>query len=250
MHKDEFGKLVVTLAAQAAVHANPTATLSVAGFNVLRNMSARRAEAKAQQAFDALVDSVAAAENYAGEDRHDRVVQLLEEADDNVADAVLEGFRSMLFAIEPAAVPYIARLTSRYVSARRGRDDFFRRVGAMLAEATAQNVAELTGLATALHESMPTVLGLESGFHFTLMVDAHPETLAHLPSGTPTCLLRLDGPEPGDDFAGPPLSIGTALLLEGLKLASAVERPGGHVRMWFWLNDTKPLRELVELLKA
>ena len=111
----------------------PGSGMAAFGYDAFRGqLAAFRAE-KERQAYERLVEQVALLGEFTDQEAA-RVVlaELLDDAPPSASDTLLAYFRQLIDAVEPAAIPYIARLTAKYVFDRQPRDPFFRRVGRAL----------------------------------------------------------------------------------------------------------------------
>ncbi len=97
-------------------------------------------------AYDALLENIEADQEFGEGDPREAVEAAIRGAPGEATDLLTEGFRQVHAALAPEAIPYVARLMARYTVRRRSRDAFFRRVGGLLAEATAEDLEQMERL--------------------------------------------------------------------------------------------------------
>jgi len=107
----------------------PGSGLVAVSFDAFRGRLAAFRAAKEREAYDRLVEQVALLGEFADQETaRVALTELLDDAPPSASDTLLAYFRQLVDAVEPATIPYIARMTAKYVFDRQPRDPFFRRV--------------------------------------------------------------------------------------------------------------------------
>lgn len=123
-------------------------------YEATRDRMRAHQDEKAQQALVDLISATAVITATEPEHAEAEIAELLREAQPETEAALFEHFRASMEALEVAAQPHIARLTAIYLIERRVRDAFFRRVGRLLVDASADEVAQLHQIFACAREAL------------------------------------------------------------------------------------------------
>lgn len=255
MNQEEQTKFFVTLLAHITAQTNPLTTLTLGGLDWIQTVARQRAAEKSQNAVRALTNELIAIDNFVHDPatNQQRIAEALLNAPPEAQDTFLDGFRLLMNAIDPAAEPYIARLTAKYINGKIKRNYWFRRTGALLAELHGEVLVEITNLA----KNMRKIAIVEFGkfpLDFTHMVHMEVVLSKFLPGySKPETRIEINvliEQSWGKTFDSEPLSLEAVELLEQALLINEVKRTPEDIRLIWYLASPFTFNWFVEIFGA